>query len=196
MNQFSIWFATGLEHIADWEGYDHILFLIALCAAYSHKQWKNILVLVTAFTIGHSLTLALSVLNVVSIDQELVEFLIPVTIVLTCFYNIARRKDQLQSNFRPNYWIALLFGLIHGLGFSTILRSLLGQETFILSPLFAFNIGIETGQLLIVGIVVLFSVALTGFLKIKQSLFNLYVSGAVLIVGLLLVVERLLELIH
>lgn len=190
-----MWFSTGFEHIADFRGYDHILFLIALCGVYTVKQWKSLLVLITAFTVGHSLTLALSVSGVIRIDTELVEFLIPLTILATCVYNLYHRNRIITGGLKANYWMALFFGLVHGLGFSTLLRSLLGSSTNILSPLFAFNTGLETGQLIIVSLIIVFSVALTGIFRIRKQDLNFFLSSAVFGIAFIMAVERLTGLI-
>lgn len=196
MNNFFLWFKTGFGHIADLNGYDHIIFLIVLCVVYTLHQWKNLLVLITAFTIGHSLTLALSVLNILRINTQLVEFLIPVTILLTCIYNLSNRNKQIQGNFKANYWMTLFFGLIHGLGFSTLLKSLLGSQTNISSPLFAFNIGLEAGQLVIVAIIMLFSLALNAIFRFKRVEFNFFITSAVFGIAFIIAIQRLMELIN
>lgn len=191
MNDFYLWFSTGLEHIADWKGYDHILFLLALCGVYSLREWKRLLVLVTAFTVGHSLTLALSVLDLVKVKTTWIEFLIPVTIMLTCAMNLSElRKTRERSHSRLRYVAALLFGLIHGLGFSFLLKSLLGQEENIVPPLFAFNLGLEAGQLLIVAVVLLFSVLATRLIHIRETDKNFFLSSAVFGIAFLMLLER------
>lgn len=138
----------GFEHILDPQGYDHILFILALCASYTIRQWKQLLFLVTAFTVGHCLTLLLSGLRIVSISPDLVEFLIPVTIGITALYNLFTKDASHSGRFR--YAIALIFGLIHGLGFSNFFRALTEPGESIVVPLLSFNIGIELGQLIIV----------------------------------------------
>jgi hypothetical protein len=196
LNSFFLWFSTGVTHIANWQAYDHILFLLALCGVYSPRQWKNLLFLITAFTIGHTLTLALSVLNIIHLSSNITELLIPLTIIVTCIYNLYNRNAINTGNFKANYWMSLLFGLIHGLGFSSVLRSLLGNRESIISPLFAFNTGLEAGQLIIVGCVLLFSVVLTAFFKIKRSDFNFYISVLVLIAAAVITFQRFHELVH
>lgn len=191
MNDFSLWFFTGLEHIADLKGYDHILFLLALCGVYAWRQWKNLLVLITAFTIGHSVSLALSVLDIVKADTGWVEFLIPVTIIITCLYNLRHLDTVPQTNFRLNYFLALFFGVIHGLGFSTLLKSLLGSEENMAMPLLAFNLGLEAGQILIVLVVLLISVILTALFRVQRRNWNFFLSSAVFGVAFLMALERL-----
>lgn len=150
LNDFTIWFLLGLEHIADLKAYDHILFLVALCSVYKLSQWKQLLVLVTAFTVGHCITLALSTYQLVNIPSTLIELLIPITIIITAGYNL-KRAGQETMLIRPvQYIMASLFGLIHGLGFSYLLRSLLGKTDSIVQPLFAFNVGLEAGQIIII----------------------------------------------
>ena len=126
MEQFKLYFGLGVDHILDIAGYDHILFVVALCAIYATQDWKKILILVTAFTIGHSITLALSTLNILNFRTDIIEFLIPVTIFITAFSNIVRKQNSMRPGYlNLNYFFGLFFGLIHGLGFSNYLKSLL-----------------------------------------------------------------------
>jgi len=191
LSDFNLWFITGIEHIADWQGYDHILFLLALCGVYEIKQWKNVLVLITAFTMGHSITLALSVTNTLSIKSELIEFLIPITIILTASYNLYTNYKNKQNNPKISYGAAVLFGFIHGMGFSYLLKSLLGKSESILSPLFAFNVGLEAGQIIIVASILIISLFLTSVLKINPKLKNNFISLGVLIIASIMAFERL-----
>ena len=128
MGQFQMYFQLGIQHILDIKGFDHILFVVALCAIYVTRDWKKILILVTAFTIGHSITLALATLKLVRVNSDWIEFLIPVTIAVTAVSNIFSPKPSSGRGIQINYVFALFFGLIHGLGFSNYLRSLLGKE--------------------------------------------------------------------
>lgn len=195
MSDFYIWFITGLEHIADWNGYDHMLFLLALSGIYSLTDWKKLLILITAFTVGHSVTLALSVLNYIVIKSEWIEFLIPLTILSTCILNL-KNLDKPVNNQSFKYILILFFGLIHGLGFSYLLKSLLGKEENITLPLFAFNIGLEAGQILIVGLIFLISLTLTSFFNIAEREKNFFISSAVFGIAFIMTCERLNTLIH
>src|SRR6478672_1120989 len=168
MQDFWLYFTLGREHIADFSGYDHILFVGALCLGYLPKDWKKILVLVTAFTVGHSITLALSVLNIIEVSSKWIEFLIPVTIVVTAIVT-TYRKPATAGQMSPVYILAVLFGLIHGLGFSNHLKSLLGKNDSIVSDLLAFNIGLEIGQLIIVAAILLLSFICLSILKINEK---------------------------
>jgi len=154
MSPFALYFGLGKDHILDYaNGYDHILFVVALCAIYVLRDWKKILILVTAFTIGHSITLALATLQVVNVNSELIEFLIPVTIFITALSNLFRSEESVNnSNIHVNYILALVFGLVHGLGFSNYLREILGKSEDIFTPLLAFNLGLEFGQVMIVAL--------------------------------------------
>lgn len=190
VNDFSLWFSTGLEHIADLKGYDHILFLLALCGVYTFQNWKNLLILITAFTIGHSLTLALSVLDIMVVEAVWIEFFIPVTIVVTCIFNLSRLDKPQTGNFGLNYFMALFFGLIHGTGFSYLLKSLLGNEESVLMPLLSFNLGIEAGQILIVIAVLLFSLLLSAVFGVKSRNWNFFISSAVFGVSFIMALER------
>jgi hydrogenase/urease accessory protein HupE len=192
MSTFRMYMQLGTSHIVDLVGYDHILFITALCAVYALHQWRNILILVTAFTIGHSITLALASLHVISIPSALIELLIPVTIFLTGLWNVFQRTEEVQTWLhRIKYGTALFFGLIHGLGFSNYLRSLLGIEENIVMPLFAFNIGLEIGQIIIVTIVLTFSVLLVNVLGVRRRDWNLVLSGAAMGVALILIIQRI-----
>jgi len=151
VDTFKLYFQLGTEHILDIKGYDHILFVVALTAIYLARDWKRVLILVTAFTIGHSVTLALATLSLIRFNPHLIEFLIPVTIFLTAIVNILRKNpEQRSKKLQLSYVLALFFGLIHGMGFSNYLRSLLGTDTTIITQLLAFNLGLELGQLVIV----------------------------------------------
>ena len=183
---FWVYLRLGFDHIIDWSAYDHLLFVVALVAIYLPRQWKHLLVLVTAFTVGHSVTLALATLRIVSIDTALVETLIPVTILLTAAANavelrLERRPDGARGlrhrwTWRAKYALALIFGLIHGLGFSNFLRSLLGEEESILIPLFSFNVGLEVGQLLILTATLAVSAAVTRLTPITQPVWAILLS--------------------
>ena len=191
MSAFSLYLSLGIDHISDLAGYDHILFLTALCAVYTFREWTRILILVTAFTIGHTLTLALATMDILRISSGLVEFLIPVTIFITGLSNVLQKSDHVGSvSHRFKYIVALFFGLIHGLGFSNYLRALLGDERELLVPLFSFNLGIELGQLIIVGVVLLISFLLVHIAGIKRRDWNLLLSGAAMGVSLVLCIER------
>ena len=190
MQDFWLYFQLGRDHIADWKGYDHILFVAALCLRYLLRDWKKVLVLVTAFTIGHSITLALSVLNYVSISVKWIEFLIPVTIVVTALSNVWQKDFQFKTKFPLIYFFALFFGLIHGLGFSNYLKSLLGHETNIVGELFAFNIGLEFGQILIVMCVLVISWVFISLLKFSRREYLLFMSGGIFGLALLMAIQR------
>lgn len=189
MNQFELYFGLGLSHILDVKGYDHILFVIALCTVYTFYDWRKILILVTAFTIGHSLTLALATLKFISIDSALIEFLIPVTIAITSVSNLFNNPEQKTKNVQLNYFFALFFGLIHGLGFSNFLKSLLGKESSILQPLLAFNIGLEVGQIVIVALYLVLAFLVLYLLKIKQTIWIRAASLTVLIMSFYMIYE-------
>jgi len=190
MDDFGLYFTLGRQHIADWQGIDHILFIMALCLRYQLADWRKILVLVTAFTIGHSITLALSAMNIVHYSTKWIEFLIPITIVITAISNVFVREFTFNRKFPFIYFMALFFGLIHGLGFSNYLKSLLGKDNNIIVQLFAFNLGLEVGQLLIVSGVLLFSFIIVGLLKVNRREYILYCSGGVFALAMQMVVQR------
>nr|WP_299420735.1 HupE/UreJ family protein [uncultured Emticicia sp.] len=194
MNEFLIYLQLGYQHITDLNGYDHILFVIALCAIYRMSDWQKILYLVTAFTIGHSITLALAALDLIEYRTDLIEFLIPVTIILTCFANFFHRSTESVLNpekfSRIRYLLAMMFGLIHGMGFSNYLKSLLGKDESIVKQLLAFNIGLEIGQLFIVAVAITLSFLVLNGLKIKKHSWNLILSAFVAGVAFKLMTEK------
>lgn len=189
MNQFQLYFQLGIQHILDLDGFDHILFVIALCAIYLGRDWKKIIILVTAFTVGHSITLALATLNVIKVNADLIEFLIPVTIAITAVSNILKPKPSNGRGVQINYFFALFFGLIHGLGFSNYLRSLLGKEASIFQPLLAFNLGLEVGQLVIVGIFLVAAMLLVGVIGINRKDWTLVISSVVLGMAIMMILD-------
>lgn len=191
MSLFELYFKLGLQHIADLKGYDHILFILTLCAVYSLNEWRRVLILITAFTIGHSLTLALATLDLIHIDGDLIEFLIPLTIFLTALANIISGRQRVSPTLHYlKYTAALFFGLIHGLGFSNYLRSLLGAERGLVLPLLSFNLGIEAGQIIIVALIMLLTWILTGLLRYPAREWHVLLSGAGMGVSLVLMIER------
>jgi hydrogenase/urease accessory protein HupE len=194
LSDFFLWFITGLEHIADWKGYDHILFIVALCAVYKSK--KELFFIVTSFTIGHSVTLTLSVINFISISTNIIEFLIPMTILGTCIFNFFNLEVRKKNNSIVKYGFALFFGFIHGMGFSTLLKSMLGSEENFTLPLFAFNLGLEAGQIVIIA-VFLSLIFLAGlFLKINKRDKKLFLTSTTFGIALIMAIERFLELLN
>ncbi|MFN8334911.1 MAG: HupE/UreJ family protein [Cyclobacteriaceae bacterium] len=192
MGQFELYFQLGKDHILDYKhGYDHILFIVALCAVYLMRDWKKILILVTAFTIGHSITLALSTLEVISFNQELIEFLIPVTIFITATSNIFRSTELSDRTTYINYGYALFFGLVHGLGFSNYLKTILGKSGNIVTPLFAFNIGLELGQIIIVSIFLIISFILVDLFTVNRRDWKMVLSAAISGIALLLMKDKI-----
>jgi hypothetical protein len=196
---FYTYLTLGFEHIADLAGYDHILFLVALCAVYQWSSWKKVAIIITAFTLGHSLTLALAALNILNIPANIIEFLIPVTIFITAISNThpaAMTSSEKPGFSKPmifKYAIALFFGLIHGLGFSNFFRQLTmpTEKNNLIPQLFSFNIGVEIGQLIIVGIILSISFLLNILFKLNIRSWNIFISGAAAGIALMLMLERI-----
>jgi hypothetical protein len=196
MEEFSTFLKLGFQHITDPGAYDHLLFIVTLCAAFGLADWKKVLILITAFTLGHSLTLALSALQVIQVPSALVEMLIPVTILLTSLNNVLRPKTEgplFAGVLLLSYLFALLFGLIHGMGFAGYFSTLLGSEDHIVKPLFAFNVGVELGQLSIVVVLFALLALISQFKSIRQREWNLYLSGAGGGVALTMIIDGLLQ---
>lgn len=187
MGQFDLYFQLGLNHILDINGVDHILFVVVLCSLYPPGHWKKIVLLVTAFTVGHSVTLAVATLNLIKVNGVLIEFLIPLTIAITAISNIL--KPKVKNGLQLNYFFAFFFGLIHGLGFSNYLKALLGNEISVLNPLFAFNIGLEAGQLVIVASFFIFSMIPLIWFMVKQRDWTIAISSIVLAMSLMMIFD-------
>jgi len=191
MNDFKLYLEIGFQHIANLRGVDHILFILALTIRFQFDDWRKVLILVTAFTIGHSITLALSVLNLVNYSAKWIEFLIPLTILITAFSNLFIKKFVFKTKFPLIYFLALFFGLVHGLGFSNYLKSLLGKDQSIISQLLAFNIGLELGQLMIVFFILLISFIFVTIIKINRREFLLFISAAIFALALNMALARI-----
>ncbi len=192
MSTFQVYFEEGMKHILDYDnGYDHILFVVALCALYLSRDWRHILILVTAFTLGHSITLALSTLNVIKVNVRVIEFLIPLTIFITASSNIFRNENIYSGGkIQINYLFAGFFGLIHGLGFSSYLRSILGRSENIVTPLLAFNLGLELGQLIIVAIFMVIAFILVDLFGVNRRDWKMVISSAIAGIALILMKEN------
>ena len=190
MSEFQLYYGLGFDHILDVNGYDHILFVIALCALYQSSDWKKVLILVTAFTIGHSITLALATLRIVEINADLIEFLIPVTILITSLSNLFTKEHRIAvGRIWRNYLFAGFFGLIHGLGFSNYLRALLGTDQEIIWQLFAFNVGLEVGQIIIVALFMIVSFIFVSLGGISRRDWKIIISSAVGGIALMLMLD-------
>jgi len=190
LQDFIFYFKLGWEHIISADALDHQLFILALVAIYSYQNLKQVLILVTAFTIGHSLTLFLSVTDVIRFESKWVEFLIPCTIVFTALSNLFRKDYSLKS-VRINYYLALIFGLIHGMGFANSIRIMLAKDQNIGWGLFGFNVGLEAGQIFMVISILAVTFLVFNYSKIKRPSWVLFVSAAVFSLALKMALERI-----
>ncbi|HUR65345.1 MAG TPA: HupE/UreJ family protein [Chitinophagaceae bacterium] len=190
MQDLGFYFKLGWEHIISKEALDHQLFIAALVAIYLLKDWKQVLILVTAFTIGHSLTLALSVFDVIRINSKWVEFLIPLTIVITAITNLFQKKFTPRS-IRINYFLALFFGLIHGMGFANSIRFMMASDQNIGWSLLGFNLGLEVGQIIVVVLLLLLAFVVVNILKVNRRDWVLFLSAAVFGLAFKMVLDRI-----
>ena len=192
MSEFKLYFDLGREHILDANGYDHILFVIALCVIYSIREWKQVLILVTAFTVGHSITLALATLEVITVRADVVEFLIPLTILITAVSNIMKKEEGISGrSMKLNYAFAAFFGLIHGMGFSNYLKSILGRDESIFTQLLAFNLGLEVGQVIIVAVFLIAGFMLVDLFGVNRRDWKMVISSAIAGIALILAKEKI-----
>ncbi len=190
MQDFLFYLQLGWEHIISKDALDHQLFILALIAIFSFRDWKKVLILVTAFTIGHSLTLVLSALDVFRFPSDWVEFLIPCTIVFTALDNIIFSKNE-KKLIQLNYYLALIFGLIHGMGFANSVRMMLANEQDITLPLFGFNVGLELGQIVVVAIALFIHYIFSEVLKLSNKIWIYIISVPIFIFALKMALERI-----
>src|SRR3569833_977906 len=190
MSDFSFYFVMGWQHIISADALDHQLFIIALACVYSIRDMKRGLILVTAFTIGHSLTLALSVYDVIRFSSKCVEFLIPCTIFITALNNIFQ-VDRRDASARINYYLALCFGLIHGMVFAIAIRIMLAKDQTIGWGLFGFNVGLEAGQIFVVAIILIIGILFLNIFKVKRRDWIFFLSAGVFALSLKMALERL-----
>jgi len=191
MKDFGLYFTWGLQHILTWEALDHILFVAALCLRYQFKDYRKIIILITAFTIGHCTTLVLSSLDIVNVKTSLTEFFIALTIVFTAFSNLFVKDVARQKKLPFIYFMAMVFGMVHGLGFAYGLKSILGKNESIFIPLLAFNMGIEIAQVLVALVVLSVSYIFATFLQVPFRTWLLFVSGIIFGLALQMVIERI-----
>ena len=189
MEDFGFYFQFGWDHIIDIGALDHIFFIAALAAIYMLKDWKQVLILVTAFTLGHAITMILSSKNLIEVNTGWIEFLIPCTIVVTALSNLFQ-KTFTQRTIRINYFLALFFGLIHGLAYANLIKFMItGEQDFIWSWC-SFSVGLEAGQILVVFLILLLAQLFVGIFKLNRRIWVMTVSVAVLIFALKMAIER------
>jgi len=189
MDDVVFYFSLGWQHIISLDALDHQLFILALIVLYSVYEWKQVLILITAFTIGHSITLALSTLHILTIPSSLVEFLIPCTIFITAAANIIKPTHG-HRKVELNYFLAMFFGLIHGLGFANALQFMLARDQSLGWSLLSFNGGLEAGQITVVIILLLLAHIFTYYLKINRKYWIFTISSLVLLVSVKMLIER------
>ena len=189
MNDVIFYFKIGWEHIINTTALDHIFFIAALAAIYMLKDWKQVLILITAFTIGHAITLLLSAKNAIEVDSKLVEFLIPCTIVFTAVSNLFL-KSFTPKAIRINYFLALFFGLIHGLAYAATLKWIIAEDQSFVLAWFSFSVGLELGQVLIVLIILLLTQLFVAILKLNRRYWVMLISVVVFGLALKMAIER------
>jgi hypothetical protein len=189
MNDFMFFLREGWDHIISFSAMDHILFIMALAVVYTIAEGKKVLVLVTAFTIGHAITLVLSVLNIIRFSDAWVEFLIPCTILVTSTVNLFQ-KDFSQRSLRINYFLALFFGLIHGMGYANAIRFSLAKGQGFGISLFSFNLGLEIGQIFVVLLLLLLTYIITKLPWVSRRNWVIAISALVFVISLQMAVER------
>ncbi len=192
MSEFWIYFQIGLKHVLDIHAYDHVLFLIALAVPFSFSDWKRIVLLVTLFTIGHTLALLLSIFGVIAVKVAIVELLIPITILITALFNLfTAGKSNKKESINLIFFIALFFGIIHGLGFSNYFKALLGgSATSKLIPLGEFALGIEAAQIMVVFVVLVLSYIIQTVFRFSRRDWTLVMSAFIIGVVVPMIVEN------
>lgn len=182
MDAFFIYLNMGINHVLDIKGYDHVLFLLALISPYAFKDWKRILFLVSIFTVGHTLALVLSVYNIVSVKASLVEFLIPVTILITALFALfTAGKTTKKESVTFVAGVTLFFGLIHGLGFSNYFKTIMiGTPSEKVLPLMEFALGIEIAQLIVVMIGLILAYVAQAVFKFSKREWGLIIASFII----------------
>ena len=190
MSDFWLLVELGFSHVWDWRGYDHLLFLAALCLPFSARQWKSLLWLITCFTIGHSLSLVLASLEVVKVSSTWIEFLIPMSIATTAVYNmIYAQRVWVRSN-RLVLWVTLFFGLVHGFGFAGYFELIRDVEQPLWSSLLFFALGIEGAQIVLGALMLLLSFVVLSVLGRNRRDWVLVVSSVIIGILLPIIIER------
>ncbi|MFV8370890.1 HupE/UreJ family protein [Flavobacterium sp. LB2P6] len=191
MSEFWIYFQIGLKHVLDIHAYDHVLFLIALAIPFSFKDWKRIVLLVTLFTIGHTMALLLSIFGIIAIKVNVVELLIPITILITALFNLfTAGKSSKKESINLVFFITLFFGIIHGLGFSNYFKSILGGDAASkVLPLSEFALGIEAAQIVVVFVVLILSYIVQTVFRFSKRDWTLVMSAFIIGVVIPLIVE-------
>lgn len=189
MNDFGFYFTIGWQHIISLDALDHQLFILVLTVLYTAKEWKQVLILVTAFTIGHCITLALSTLGILNVPSNLVEFFIPCTIFITAAGNIIKPVNR-QKSININYFFAMLFGLVHGLGFANTLKFMLAKNQNLGWSLLSFNLGLEAGQIAVVIFLLLLAHTFIHTLKVNRRYWIISISAMVLIASIKMLFDR------
>ncbi|WP_299153015.1 HupE/UreJ family protein [uncultured Christiangramia sp.] len=185
MSQFWVYFELGLDHVLDWQAYDHVLFIVVLVASYSFTTWKRVLGLVTLFTVGHTLALFLSVYKILKVDPNYVEFLIPVTILATAIFDIATAGKKVRNtNYNLLYFTTAFFGLVHGLGFSSYFKMIASGTSNKFWPLVEFALGIEAAQILVVLAVMIIGFVCQNLLKVSKR--DWIIVTASIVIGVIL----------
>ena len=179
MTDFFLYLKLGLTHVLDWQAYDHVLFLIVLVAAYNFSNWKRIIILVSLFTLGHTFSLLLANFNMVLVSSKWIEFLIPVTILITAIYNLgASGKNNRSEKVGLFYVITLFFGLIHGFGFATYFKMISGGNEIL--PLLEFALGVEIAQIIVVGAVLILNFIFQTIFRFSKRDWVLVISSIVI----------------
>jgi hypothetical protein len=182
MSEFWLYFNIGLKHVLDINAYDHVLFLIALTVPYAFKDWRRLLILISLFTLGHTLALILSVFGIVYIKVNLVEFIIPITILIVALFNLfTAGKNNKNESISLIAIVTLFFGIIHGLGFSNYFKTILpGNTTDKLLPLSEFALGIEAAQIIVVFIVLIASYIVQTVFRFSKRDWTLVMSAFII----------------
>ena len=189
MNDLAFYFKEGWHHIISLNALDHQLFIVALSAIYILKDLKKVLILVTAFTVGHSITLALSIYDVIRANENWIEFLIPITIIITATFNFFVKEFD-TKNLQLNYFFALFFGFIHGLGFANSIRFMLARNQKIGTGLLGFNLGLEAGQIVCVALILLSAYLVINIAGLKRTWWMYTLSTITILWAVKFAIER------
>ena len=189
MTDFSEYLKMGFFHILDYGSKDHILFIAALTIGYGRSQLNKLILILTAFTVGHALTLALTLADLVFLKEKYIEFLIPLTIVVTGLYHLSTLNKRKGSKVWV-YIFTIFFGCIHGMGYASSFKSMFGSIGSIWAPLLEFNLGVELGQLLVAFIVFRAGRLIKRVINISEKQYNAFLSGVVISMGIMMLIQN------
>ena len=189
MSTFILYFRLGYRHVLDIYGVDHMLFIIAIMSVFLLRDWRRALVLFLFYVIGSSISLSLAANEIIRVDINIIDYLIPVTILIAAVINIFKKPESYTPRSIFRFAILLIFGLIHGFGFADYLMDILGTDLNLAVPIIGFNLGIELGLFLVGFVFLIISWVFINNLGISRRDWRLVISYGIAGIALTLMFE-------